>query len=508
MRYDSAARQLRDYLKGINLDSIVRHELSLNKRFSLFELSDEVLIAFDHGERGGQQSMMHVGFPFPMESSDFNADLNGLKIDAFIRGEPVRRIQRAAVKKMSQRYEEKQIGFEREFRDMAGSPARIVYLDPYTFIGDSFIGLHFLDSFAHTFGVAKSIIFSNQHKHLASLNADIHDYTPEQVAKSVREGDLVVAPDLIDTHWSKTLMTLRELRGKGVTVAIPARGLAMHMGAEGMRTVHYDLPDTLLRDKNIEDYMDDCLAQFGVRPHSVAGEKRFNDTSRFFLNPFTSQELRYISPGLMLHTYKRLKELDRKAEFHLIAGYHKSRNHVDWLNQFLNLMQQDGAMHRVSINYYADLNELAEHLQERECSAILTADTSVAHVANRLGYANVCVYNPMWWDSHSLQSMSASSPAGFCRYFHHQMPVLNRGNSHEEIALTAEIISSAMMFFQQPLDKQIEAYKDGKVSGLLKDMYNSECLTWGIAGNPRGSHLRASAIKVSPRYKMEALKCQ
>lgn len=500
MDYKSLKSQLEERIAKIPLKEIVKNELSKNKRFSLYEVDNESLIFFNHREEG--QSKLHIGFPFPLYSENYFSVLNDLKIDAFIRGEPVRKMQREDIKKISSIYKEMEYNFLAFTKTIIGNPERLVYIDPYNFIGDSFIGLYFLDSFKELFKTKKEIIFSMQSDHLQST-INTKDYPIERVGEEVKDGDLIIMPDLIDTNWKKSIQTINEIIGKKIKIVIPGRNLFLDVGTY-VKTYHFNTEDILLRNKNIEDYMSDCLTPFGVKGVAISGEKKFHNTSRFFFNSFASQEIRYIQPELMFQVYKNIKERDKKAEFYLIGGYHKNESHTNWLNNFLTMLKEDGSMRRISINYYSNLTELLEHMEERECSEIFTADTSIAHVANRHGYANITIYNPKAWDVDSIQSISSSSPAGFCRYFPLQMPLINKGSSVSKIKHTALIASESLLFFQKSLEEQKTLYKQRNLE-WIKEMYNPIDIISNIQSNEKGKFLIESAHKISPQYKLKNL---
>lgn len=501
MSYSSLVENLIQGLNGVNLEQVVHNELSLNKRFSLYEISDELLLFFKHGVQG--QSKVHIGFPFPLHSEDYDKDLNGLNLNVFLRGEPVRSIQRTEMRELSSNFTEMNDGFSKLVEDSVNQSKKVVFIDPYTFIGDSYIGLYFLDSVKNKFGINDSLVLSNQSDHLKRVVRS-KKYNLENVSEEINDGDLIVAPDLIDSHWEKTVSTIKALKGKNAKMLILGRGLFLDIKRDKIDTYHFNSEDTLLRRENIEDYMSDCLKPFNIPGIAVSEKKKFEDTFRFFFNPFTSEELRYISPELMFNTYKSLSDMSKKTEFYLIAGYHKSPSHTEWLNKFLSLLKDDGSMRRVGINYYSDLSELADHLEEKECGSILTADTSVSHVANRLGYPNVTTYNPTWWDPNSLQSLSASSPAGFCRYFPTQIPVLNYSNKPGKMKPTADLLARTLIFSQQSQNKQKIDYQSNTLD-WMNALYNPALVVQNVMSNPRATRLIESASKVSIFHKMEHL---
>lgn len=508
MRLNSAEEILREACSDIPLQKIVLSELSKRKPFSLYEHSNEIMLFFEPARKG--PSKLHVGFPFPLSTSDY--DLEGqkvpedIKIDFFIRGEQVRSLQRKQLQKRSRSYQE--ISSQSQFASMAESQIkgvqRMVYVDPFTFIGDSFINLYLHDSVQKKYGIWETSIFTRQHEHVSAVTS-CHSYEPALVAKEVRDGDVVLMPDLIDTHWEKTLRTLEMLadRKVSVKVMIPGRNMFIDVSNGEMNSYHYNAGDVLLTGSNVEDYMQECLSPWGIQGAAVGGGKKFSSSYRFFINPFASAEARFIPAELVFSTYKHIKEASSKAEFHLIAGYHKNKSHTKWINTFLSLLKEDGSMRRVGINYYATLAELVEHLEEKECSCILTADTSVSHVANRLGYENVTVYNPRHWDADSMQSLAGGSPLGFCRYFPTQIPLLN-ASEVQKGASPGEVAAEAMLFFQKPHREQARIWRAGQAQWLEK-IYDPDYLTARIRHNPNSGRFIEAAVKISPKYKLERM---
>lgn len=498
MDYSPALERLQNKLKSKDLETIIQNELRMNKRFSLYDQDSEMVIHFNHGEKG--PATLNVGFPFPLYSEEYGDAPDHLGLNIFIRGEPVRNIQREMLKNLVS-YTEVDGNLHELLR--GADKNRAIFVDPYNFIGDSFIGLHFLDSVGDYFGIKSRASFSDQHAHLKSTLESVEPYEVSSVVDNVRDGDLVIVPDLIDSHWEKTLDLINSLKGENLTMILPGRELLIDFNGGDVRAYHARKEDTLLINQNIEDYMNSCLDIFGIPDGSLSVERLFfGETSKFFLNPFASVEERYISPNLMFGVYQNLKDLDGRSEFYLISDYHHNPAHISWLNEFLELMRSDQTMRRVSINYYSDLNELAEHMNEKECGAVLSADTSISHLANRLGFPCVTLYNRAWWDENSLQSLSASSPAGFCRYVGTQIPIINDSYTSSEMMATSKLIATTMLFAQKSSVEKRKLYQKDE-SGWIDQIYDPSQIVRGVSLREGNEPLISAAEKVSLRYKLE-----
>jgi len=500
------------------------------KEIALKEYSDNLLLFWERRQNKGS-SKIHAGFPFPLYTEDIEMHNSAkMKIQAFVRGEPIRGIQRGMLEGLCSEF--KDVADSQEFKKMVdagiSTPTRFLYVDPYDFIGDSHIGLYFFDSFVNKFKPEAHSIFSKKSEHLkAAMPCDPYDIA--EISRLCQDGDVLMAPDLIDNHWDDTLNLIRSLKDKRTTIIVPGRNLLIRTGSGKINTLHLDRPDIFLKDTNIEDYMQECLNPYGVEGIALTQERRFVNTNRFFINPFANHELRYIPVKLFFETYKNIIKDNPKAEFHLIAGYHKKRDHKKWVCDLLDLLEKDKSMHRISINYYLNLSELAQHMEERECSVVMTSDTSIAHIANRLGYPNVSLYNTKWWDEDSIQSIAGSSPMGFCRYFTHQMPVINH-EQREHMNAYASLGSNIarLVLFLQKGEAEKKSIVESQSGGVLRTptsleehkrmhealsnsglgwicgLYDPERIIKGMKGYEpaRTGRLLDAALKISPLYKL------
>ena len=179
---------------------------------------------------------------------------------------------------------------------------------------------------------------------------------------------------------------------------------------------------------------------------------------------------------------------------------------------------------KVSFSYYSDLAELAKELGKGDVPVIITADTSIAHLVNRLGYVNVSVYNVGRCDVDSLQSLSSDSPLGFGRYFPHQVPVLLDAKRSEGYlrSLARNIVQGVTSIMNPPqetealiaepfvADHQSYASAKARILGTslqwAAEIYDPEkLLTPEMQANPGAKYLCEAVIKLSPLFKLRKL---
>ena len=123
-----------------------------------------------------------------------------------------------------------------------------------------------------------------------------------------------------------------------------------------------------------------------------------------------------------------------------------------WINEFFKYLGISTKI-KIDLVYYQDLSELYLDWADK-CVLIITADTSIAHLANYGGYSNIVLYNPKVWDTCSVQSMSSDSPLGFCRYNKLQIPVVLSGDT--EHIISRDIVRLIDILFHLQKDKLVK----------------------------------------------------
>jgi len=445
--------ELKKRLKKQKIDHIILEEQKIKKRYTLYELDENILIYFEHGKKG--DVTLQVGFPFSLLSEKINLQLpQNQEATIIIRGEAIRKIQRKELELMSKEYFElEKKEFKEKLYDIIKNKKRIIYIDAYDFIGDTYIGTYFLKSFQETFNIFAYTIYSKQYRHIRN-QFNSFDRDNQTILSDLKENDFILMPDLIDTHWEATKETLNKIKEKNINIVVPGRNLLIEALNGELKTHHFNQKDILLRNKNIEDYMDDCLDAFGLKKRIQKDKMKENNTSIFFINPFANSEFRYISPKIISEMCKQILKKKPNAKFHVIGGYYTKRDHREWMIKLLDYLSEEDKQNYVYIKFYSDIDKLAEQMIEMNCSVIITADTSIAHLGTELKIPTIVVHNINWWDNNSMQAHAGSSPLGFSRYSLSCIPVLNANHCNEE--KIGKIISDAALFMEKPRREKVK----------------------------------------------------
>jgi len=510
------------------------NECSKNtKRFDLIELSDDLIILIR--KTGKSQLTCHIGFPFPLHSFSyylFEKELStGITVDIFLRGEEIRKRQRntlfniaTEIVKLKDTEELRRL-VSKDFAKAKG----IVYIDPYSFIGDSYISLFYPEAFMKEFNIKDIQVFSNSYSHLnvfyPSAMRELH-----QITKAISKKRYVIMPDLIDNQWKNTLEVILALGGMSANIVIPGRNLYIKKEDNHMRVYWYEHSDILLRNKNIQDYMEDTLKPFLKKTFTKFDTARY-DSSTIFVNPFGLASEKAIPIEFMFSIYNQLRKKYGNLNFNIVGGYYDCTTHKDWIEKFLKKVRSVSEINgKISISYYSNLKEFAKDLENNKCSVVISADTSITHLVNKLGYPNICIYNSLLWDKDSIQSMTSDSPLGFCRYIPTHIPVLLKEHSIDHYSYLAKYIGDLIEFLRKPYDEKtniiaknlgsnintritsLEEYQklELQISNKLKwitEIYNPIILLGGLfwADPKKIMYLIRSAIKISPLYKLQRL---
>lgn len=526
--YKSLVSRLRQRIeenRDLLIDRLKGHVRD-KKRFSLCEIDRNTIFLIKEGKSA---SNLHIGFPFPVYSTktDGLPTLKALSVDYFLRGEPVREVQREQLFSLST---EVQRVSQEELRDIVRADfsrkKSLAYVDPYNFIGDGIIGLFYPESFMHAFNVRDLLVFSNSSKHING----IYPSQPRNIAQILEETEkrgLLVMPDLIDNQWESSLTVVKALKDSpsDVSIAMPGRNVYVKKLGGKLITYWREGEDILLRNKNIEDYMAETLHPFLEGCHQEV-EERQNDTDSFFVNPFGSRLEKAIPEPLVLKIYLNLAERFPDLEFNIVGGYYDDNLHQRWVSNFLRLVRTTSNINgKIGVAYYSELPKFTRDLERNKCSVVITADTSIGHLANKLGYPNVCIYSSKVWDLDSVQSMTSDSPLGFARYFPNQFPVLLRGYDDANYDRLAKEITQAVSFMKQPRQDKADYLKaeglttqpitslaDYEEAALnlpdslrwVANVYNPATLFEGIQDQGDLEHLVRAAIQISPLKKIQS----
>ncbi|MDD3986096.1 MAG: hypothetical protein PHY59_09565, partial [Methanobacterium sp.] len=172
-------------LKSILISEINKNKKVIQKEIVSFEKKKNNYRNIELSEtlqlilrKGVDKKIMSVGFPFPLLSysmNNFKCKQN-TEILIFLRGEKLRKFQREKflekLKKIA-KIEYRKINSIKEFRNIAKrlcmDYSSVDYYDPYSFLGDSFIGLHLVENFIKKFKLNLNFIYSENYKNLGAV---------------------------------------------------------------------------------------------------------------------------------------------------------------------------------------------------------------------------------------------------------------------------------------------------------------------------------------------------
>jgi len=411
--------------QGVLYDNLDRFS-EQNLPYRLWEVSDDILVSIrrDTLPRG---IFLNVGYPFSIRREKFSSSQFNVQI--FLRGEKIRERQRMMLKEAIGGKGVKWVTFNEigKFRELTSrilrNQRKAIYVDAYTFVGDSVIGLYFMDCFERRFSISDYLVLSKAYEHLRFFHYAYPDES-QILRKFCKDYKIVIMPDLIDTHWEKRLELLCAIKEEKAYVFIIGRNLILDLGEK--RVYHLRRNDPLLRNKNIEDYMNDCLSCYMNNPVSTKNiVARDKVRSVFFINPVSSSNVKDMPVNLAFLVCKELTE-NSQVKIYISTGVQNEPKDKRWIEEFeektdtLSSHQKE----RIELVAATSLSELAHSIRRVKAAVALTADTSVAHILNRMGVLNLTVYNKSYWDSESVQSLAIDSPLAFCRYGPVQYPAI------------------------------------------------------------------------------------
>jgi|GEM_PF-1917439 len=409
------------------------------------ELSDDIVIILTSSNRPGLT--FNIGYPFPVyviadtnEYFSFLQPFREVDVKISVRGNILRDKQRKMLEmSLQDKFEEvtwQSVPSLEDFRKETNhilSESKVnhkpwVYIDNYVFLGDSLTGLYFIDSFQNQYMPEEVRIVSKASRHLNSFYKSFPK-DKQTLSEIMNDSEIFIIADLLDNHFSDTLFFLKQNKNKRYIILLLSRNLIIRVVGNKCLVFHYEREDVLLRNKNIEDYMDECLWPFLAMSRKQYNLKSDNKEKgskkiKIFINPHSSTILKQIPLSLVLDIVVNVSEVIG-ASFYISKGV--DEDHHQWIRSFCRKLEDERfKKYADSITILSDsgLDDLGSQLENIAVSAALTADTAVSHLLSRLMIPNLTVYNEGFWDGESLQSLSAESPLGFCRYYCPQYPVI------------------------------------------------------------------------------------
>ncbi|MDD4036152.1 MAG: hypothetical protein PHS45_02390 [Bacilli bacterium] len=421
------------------------------KDFNFYEFDENFYVVIKKNkEVKSTKSLVnfHLGFPFPVFSVQKNISTKHIREFYFyFKGEPLRLEQRKILKiavknnfKEStwKEYDDMSL-FRKDFDTKIKKfiTGALLYVDPYNFIGDAFIGMHFLDPLFEKYKFSQRIIFSKSYMHIAMLG-EAYPYDLNLVRKFFLRYKCLIFPDLLDVNFEKTLSILSQLSDGDGIVIFPGRSLYIVISKASLKCFHYNQPDVVLRDKNIEDYMNECMLPFISASMAHQEPKFIGKENIIFINPFGSLENKSINVHFIASLCKELNK-NKGQEINLICGIRDCSFHADWVKKFIRLKKDKKI--RCRLSYYHSLNQLVIDIHRLRPGVILTTDTSISHLAHRLNLPTIIFYHSNRFDNSSIQSMISESLLGFGRYFKNSYPLLIRQYTKSQVKVIAVLLN-------------------------------------------------------------------
>ena len=449
--------------------SVLEFEKDHDKPFHIFDLSEFSMVVLKRTNT--PIHYLNIGFPFPLISKDIQfKEFTTLKtsINIFLRGEPIRKIQREKYTALC----DKKINNE-NFDTSNIAINKIIYIDPYTFIGDSFIGLHFIEEVSKNYALTKDPtiqIISRQYLELEEFYKTqpysligIHSIHSDQ-------NTLVIMPDLIDSQFEFCYEFLKLLIKKPFgAIEIVSRNLKIIKEKEKNICLHNGRHDTLLKDSNIEDYMNECVNPINHSKKLIKLQNKTNKSNshQLLINPFSSTVTKYIPVELFSKIFQKIQTQDEKTQWELVGGMVGRKEDFFWIRDFLsNSYVEQNVGEKFKIKHYSNLKLLISKLNSEKFKFGITADTSIAHILNMTATPQITIYNTAFWDTTSIQSLASDSPLGFSRFNINQFPVINYGQFDE----VSEVILSCMNFLNGNISETNFDYIDMNRK-LLKKLF-------------------------------------
>jgi hypothetical protein len=365
---------------------------------------------------------LRYGYPFPLFIKQTkNLHLN-CKVIVSLAGSKIRKKQHEGlIEKLVSQYEIQCNTISSEdFKIIAENGLKekwdeYLYIDPYRFVGDSFIGLVCADALARKNEVQVNNLTHNEAlRHAPFLAAD-----PIEYVKNCISSKCIVMPNFIDDQWDETFFIINSALSAphDILMLIPGRNLIIWKKKGGIvELFKLTGEEFILWKKNKEEMLFDAMNVFNLEiEYKYSAQRKTNHT---IVNPLTSKKNKNLKPELALRI---CDILDAK----LIVSYDHAVEINTAKNQVLNPK---------------NISELICAIENSDF--VCTADTAVAHIANRLNKFCIVIYNNQNWDCDSIISSIHNSSLGFSSRKQNFLPLIcnfEKCNHERIITLISEI---------------------------------------------------------------------
>lgn len=433
--WEELAMQVRSSCPWIvrQMESVLRRGME----YRVLECSEALTVTMRRAEGGRDEE--HLGFPFPIASRPGRfRPARGYSSHFYLRGKAIRDHQRdRSISRLAGRWPLVRVcrdwGKE-EFREVCRSALvghdglDLVELSDY--IGDSIIGKEYGERVSAYVERPLEGIFSRHWQHLpAGWSAG-----GLEGVEALRNRAVLLV-NVLDNQARLADSILQGLWERNCVVLVIGRNLMLQPRAPGGWIHAARLPDHLLRNQNIEDYMRVLLDPIvplefelpGAASPGFLASARGRREGWILVNPFASSPDKMLRPELVIPLVVGLRERFPKTKLILCEGLKA----IPWQGQNVALLRHAlGSQPGLEFRRFTALREIGN----LEWLGAITADTSIAHFCNAVGIPNLTVYNSGRWDPASAQSMASDSPLGFCRFGSCQLPAIGNDKPESETA--------------------------------------------------------------------------
>ncbi len=439
----------------------------------------------------GAQKLMSLGFPFPIESYELKniKSKKDTSILISLRGEKIRKFQKNQLITELEKIKEVEYveinsiqAFRKLVTKICENYRKINYYDPYSFLGDSYIGLYFLEKFIEKFRFKLNTIYSENY-----LNLRVVGRTKGYISNLKSEKrTLNLFLDVLDNQWNRTKYLVKKLTKQNTPSIILGRDLVVLPDKLKIRIFHFNRKNVLLKEKNIEDYMDECLdIFFKYDKKKPFFEKKFEEN--ILINPFGSDQIKTIPLEIILDLINHFSKAYPNSKIILISGFKNSYSHILYISKLKGGLKKENK--NVIFKNFGSFSEIYQDVIKYKISLGLTADTSISHLLNFLKIRNITFFNLERCDLESPQSLSSDSPLGFCRFGNMQYPALF--NKRVDKKLKRGVILAADYFFKKTRDLS-----------WCKSLFDEKILINNLPLN-KYSSLRSANEKINPLFKIK-----
>lgn len=422
-----------------------RRSLLAKSAGAAVDLTRGFLVAATKASRGRGRVILQDGFPFAVARSKAHIEppsaLRSSQITIYRHGEELREEQRRDLL-----FQLKSIRPDWTVKLLRVSPAKLTQIapkllsaggskvllfDPFRYLGDSsYIALY--SAMLRSQDPLCEVYLLTRNTHLWDIYdcilVDGADELPDQI-------DTAVLPAPIDDQWKEALCLLEPTLERCDHVLFPQRDLILvqDRSKKTLTLYHTGLPDTPLMG-NIAVYtwwgmarllrkppsLESALRVFRSAFHHYAPREYHQPSlpTRILLNPFSSSVKKDLEPHFCQELARRLvSRLGRQITIWISCGNPANPRHRRAATSVAQAVQR----HCVTQFVRDELENVLCAMTSMDL--VVTADTSIAHLAAQKGVPTIVLWNSLRWNPGSPLEMMHNGPAGFSTTSHLQLDV-------------------------------------------------------------------------------------